>query len=447
MAERFRREGVSPIQQTGSVKPCPVVDGRPANVAEAAVAVRGLVYEVDGVRLLHGVSLEARRGELLGLVGPNGAGKSTLLRCISGLLRRASGDVSIDGVNIDALTPNLMARKAAYVPQGAPNTFGFTALEVVMMGRYARMGRFAVESANDRRKAQEAMARTETEQFANRVVNTLSGGERQRVFLARAIAQEAPILILDEPTANLDVQHQLKVLELVSSLVREGMTAIAAVHDLPLAARFCHRLVLLHNGRILAEGRPEAVLTSANIESAFGVRSVTYPDPLTGSLTLSLLDPARASPAPGRGLRVHLICGGGSGARIMYELQRAGFTVTACVLGSGDTDRRAADILGIAYVPTPAFGGIDDAAHEAHARLVAAAHAVVLCETPFGTNNLRNLEAITAAASIVALETGSFESRDFTGGQAKRIYESLKPFACCASPIELIEALSRSVKP
>ncbi len=429
------------------MKPCPVVEGREAALPEAAVAVSGLVYEVDGVRLLHGVSLEARRGELLGLIGPNGAGKSTLLRCISGLLHRASGDVSIDGASIDALTPSLMARKVAYVSQGAPNTFGFTALEVVMMGRYARMGRFAVEGASDRRKAQEAMARTETEQFANRIVSTLSGGERQRVFLARAIAQEAPILILDEPTANLDVQHQLKVLELVSGLVREGKAAIAAVHDLPLAARFCHRLVLVHKGRILAEGMPEAVLTPASIESAFGVRSVTYPDPLTGSLTLSLLDPARERPAPGKGIRVHLVCGGGSGARVMYELQRAGFTVTACVLGSGDTDRRAADILGISYVPTPAFGGIDDAAHQAHMRLIAAADAVVLCETPFGANNLRNIEAIRAVSRIFCLGVGAFEGRDFTGGQAKHIYDSLSPLARCTGPIELIDALSRSVTP
>jgi iron complex transport system ATP-binding protein len=397
------------------------------------------------VRLLHGVSLEARSGELLGLIGPNGAGKSTLLRCISGLLRCVSGEIAVEGEEAERLPPSLMARKVAYVSQGTPNTFGFTGLEIVMMGRYARMGRFAVEGANDRRKAQEAMARTETEQFASRIVSTLSGGERQRVFLARAIAQEAPILILDEPTANLDVQHQLKVLELVSGLVREGKTAIAAVHDLPLAARFCHRLVLLHKGRILAEGRPEAVLTPANIEQAFGVRSVAYPDPLTGSLTLSLLDPARELPAPGKGIRVHLICGGGSGARSMYELQRAGFTVTACALGSGDTDRRAADILGISYVPTPAFGGIDNAAHEAHKRLVADADAVILCETPFGANNLRNLEAIQHTSRIIALERGSFTGRDFTGGQASRIYESLSLRARCAEPGELIAAISRSV--
>jgi len=414
---------------------------------EAALAVESLVYEVDGARLLHGVSLEARRGELLGLVGPNGAGKSTLLRAMSGLARRTSGEISIAGQAIESLAPARMARAVAYVAQGAPSTFGFTGLEVVMMGRYARMGRFAAEGERDRRKAQEAMARTGTEQFANRIVATLSGGERQRVFLARALAQEAPILILDEPTANLDVQHQLHVLELATGLAREGMTVIAAIHDLPLAARFCHRLVLLHRGRILADGPPEMVLTPANIEASFGVRSVTYPDPLTGALTLSLLDPATAAEPIGKGMRVHLICGGGSGARLMYELQRAGFAVTACVLGSGDTDRRAADILGIRYVPSPAFGGISDEAHKAHQELMAGAAAVVICETPFGANNLRNLEAAPRDSKLIVVEAGSFERRDFTGGAATRIYEALSPAARCATFAEVPGALARSMAP
>jgi len=405
-----------------------------------------LVYQIDGARLLDGVGLRARRGELIGLIGPNGAGKSTLLRIIGGLLRQREGAVSLEGRDLAAMPPREVARVLAMVPQLAPYTFGFTGLEVVVMGRYPHMGRFEVESASDRRIAMDAMRATETEPFADRLVTSLSGGERQRIFLARALAQSASggrVLLLDEPTANLDVQHQLKALDLVRGLAGEGMTAIAAIHDLPLAARYCHRLVLLSRGRVLAEGTPVEVLTPVTIEAAFGVRAVVYTDPLTGALTLSLLDQARPAAPRTPGLRVHVVCGGGSGARLMYELQRAGFTVTAGVLGAGDTDRRAADILGVAYVPVPAFGGIDDAAHAAHLALVREAAVVVLCETPFGSNNLRNLQALAEVSRFVSIESGPFARRDFAGGAAQRLFDSLRPVARCADPEEAVAALLR----
>ena len=266
-----------------------------------AISVQDLTYEIEGSMLLDGVDLHADRGQFVGLIGPNGAGKSTLLRTISGILRYRSGAVRLEGEDLRSLSPKDVAANLALVPQIAPYTYGFTSLELVLMGRYPHLGRFQIEGGEDDRIARDAMRLTETEQFADRTLDTLSGGERQRVFVARALAQQPRILLMDEPTANLDVLHQLKVLDLVRQLVDDGLTAVAAIHDLNMAARYCDRLVLLNRGRVLAVGSPEEVLTPETIESAFGVKSAVYRDPVTGALAISLIGPADEHSQSGAG--------------------------------------------------------------------------------------------------------------------------------------------------
>ncbi len=256
------------------------------------ISAQGLTYEVDDKRLLQGVSLHADRGQLVGLVGPNGAGKTTLLRALSGILRCQEGVVRFDGVDVEHQSSRALAASVALVPQIAPYTHGFNVIELVLMGRYPHLGRFQIEGREDNRIARDAMRLTETEQFADRTLDTLSGGERQRVFIARALTQQPRVLLLDEPTTNLDVLHQLKVLNVVRRLVDDGLTAIAAIHDLNMAARYCDRLVLLSGGRVLAEGPPEQVLSPETMESAFGVRAAIHRDPVTGSLAVSLIGPA-----------------------------------------------------------------------------------------------------------------------------------------------------------
>lgn len=262
-----------------------------------AVEAQAISFTVDAKRLLDGVDLCAESGQFVGLIGPNGAGKTTLLRSISNVLRFDEGSVHLLGEDLDSLPAREVAEMMALVPQIAPYTQGFTAFELVLMGRYPRMGRFQVEGKEDDRIAQRAMRRTETEAFATRTLETLSGGERQRVFLARAIAQQPNVLLLDEPTSNLDILHQLKILTLVRQLVDDGLTAIAAIHDLNMAARFCDRLVLLAEGQVLTEGIPADVLAEETIEAAFGVKSAVYRDPATGALAISLIAPADAATA------------------------------------------------------------------------------------------------------------------------------------------------------
>ena len=263
----------------------------------AALAAHDLVVKTEAARLLDGVSLSAGTGELVGLIGPNGSGKTTLLRTIAGLMGHESGSVILQGVDLASLNAAQVAQALAMMHQAPSTTGGFTALEVVLMGRYARMGRFQSEGPRDFEQAQEAMRRTETEPYAQRMLATLSSGERQRVMIARALAQEPSVFLLDEPTSNLDILHQFRVLQLVKALVAAGCTAIAAIHDLHLAARYCDRLALMSRGRIVAEGTPSEVLTPEHLERVFGVRTVVHQDAYTGALCVSVLGPGVESPA------------------------------------------------------------------------------------------------------------------------------------------------------
>lgn len=261
-----------------------------------AVDASGLSVSIEAAKLLDRVDVRAERGQFVGVIGPNGAGKSTLLRAISNVLNYQDGAVFLHGTDLKSLPARKVAEVLALVPQIAPYTQGFTAFELVLMGRYPHLGRFQVEGRADDRIAKDAMRKTETDAFSTRTIETLSGGERQRVFLARAVAQQPQVLLLDEPTSNLDVLHQLKILTLVRRLVDEGLTAIAAIHDLNLAARFCDRLVLLANGRVVTDGIPGDVLTPETIQSAFGVKSAIYREPVTGALAVSLIAPADEDP-------------------------------------------------------------------------------------------------------------------------------------------------------
>ena len=255
----------------------------------AALDAHDVSYAVGTAQLLEAVSLEVRGGSLLGLIGPNGAGKSTLLKCISQLLAPAAGRVSLDGTDLRGQSPQEIARHIALLPQSTALNFAFTCLEVVLMGRNPHLGRFQAEGAADRAIAQQSMRDTGAAEFVTRLITEVSAGERQRVLLARALTQQPRLLLLDEPTAGLDVQHQLQVFALIRDLVRQGLTAIAVVHDLNLAARFCDRLVLLHRGKVHARGRVDDVLTPENLADVFGVAAAVEPDPLLGVPRVTVL--------------------------------------------------------------------------------------------------------------------------------------------------------------
>jgi iron complex transport system ATP-binding protein len=237
----------------------------------AAIEIENLFFAYGARRVLEGVSLGIAKGEMVGVLGPNGSGKTTLLKILSGVLAGV-GEVKLDGQPIRSYARRELARLAAVVPQESEIHFPFTAAEIVLMARASHHGRLALEGAADLDAARRAMAVTETASLADRYLHELSGGEKQRVMIARALAQEAAILLLDEPAAFLDLKHQKGVFDLMRRLNGErGLTVVAALHDLNLAALYFPRLVLLGDGKIFRDGPPEEVLTEANIRAVYGV--------------------------------------------------------------------------------------------------------------------------------------------------------------------------------
>jgi iron complex transport system ATP-binding protein len=298
--------------------------------------------------VLDGVDLAVEPGELVGLVGPNGAGKTTLLRAINGVLDVDGGSVALDGDRLDDLSPKAVSRRVATVPQDTHVGFAFTAEQIVEMGRTPHRSR--LDWTDEEVPVVAAMERTDTLRFRDRSIDDLSGGERQRVLLARALAQDTPALVLDEPTASLDINHQVRVLETVRELVDEGRAALAAIHDLDLAARYCDRLLLLYDGTIRAAGTPEAVLDAPALEEAFGTRTAVSHNPATGTATV-----AAVADTDARDEHVHVVGGGPDAAHILGELWRAGYHVTLGIVGEGDVAADTARRLGIDVTTAPPF--------------------------------------------------------------------------------------------
>jgi len=255
-----------------------------------AIEFDGVSVSLGGQSVLSDVSLSVGEGSFLALVGPNGAGKTTLLRTANGLVTPTFGTVRVAAVAVGETSARELARRVATVPQETHLGFDFDVHSVVEMGRTAHRTRFGGDPEADREAVERALDRTETTALADRSVGELSGGEHQRVLLARALAQETPVLLLDEPTASLDINHQLATLSLVRELVREGRTAVAAIHDLDLAARFCDRMALVADGRLLAVGTPPEVLTSERLAKAYGVPTAVTENPVTGTPTVTALE-------------------------------------------------------------------------------------------------------------------------------------------------------------
>jgi iron complex transport system ATP-binding protein len=237
---------------------------------------------------LRDVSIDVPRGSLTGLLGPNGCGKTTLLRLLAGILTPASGTVTLSERPLQELSRREIARLLALVPQETHPAFDYTALEMVLMGRHPHLGLFELEGPHDLRVAHDALAATGTDHLADRAYMTLSGGEKQRVVIASALAQSSDVLLLDEPTASLDLGYQLDVASLLSELNRErGVTMLLATHDLNLAASVCDRLILLREGRVIAQGKTTDVLTASRVREIYGVVADVRHHDRAGHLTVT----------------------------------------------------------------------------------------------------------------------------------------------------------------
>ncbi|HZP48681.1 MAG TPA: ABC transporter ATP-binding protein [Vicinamibacterales bacterium] len=243
-----------------------------------------------GRDVLDDVSVAVPRGAIVGLLGPNGSGKTTLLRILAGTLAPARGAVTLDGRPIAAMSRVELARRIAVVPQETHATFDFTALEIVLMGRYPHLGAFQLEGADDIRIARDALRATGTDAFEARAFATLSGGEKQRVVIAGALAQASDVLLLDEPTASLDIGYQFDIVDLLVRLNADrGTTMVVSTHDLNLAAALCGELVMIRDGAVIARGATADVLTPANVRALYGVEAEIGVHPRARHLTVTAI--------------------------------------------------------------------------------------------------------------------------------------------------------------
>jgi iron complex transport system ATP-binding protein len=355
---------------------------------------------------------------------------------MAGALTPSSGSALLEDRKAAAIPSRELARRLAVVPQENPVAFDYTVLEVAMMGRSPHLKRFELERNRDLDAVTKALERTNLLHFADHRIGALSGGERRRAVIARALAQETEILFLDEPTAHLDINYQVEILHLLKrENVEHGKTVVVVLHDLNLAAEFCDRLVMLRDGEVFALGRPEEVITVENVQRAYGSAVLVRRHPTSGKpYVLSLGSRATARPsgaaAEACGLRVHVICGGGSGGPVFTRLIESGCEVTAGVINIGDTDQEAAESFGIEYVEDAPFSAISEAAERANLAFVDQSEAVIVADMPLGVGNLANLRHAAHALDLkkpVAIIGGpeTFSERDFADGEASRILMEL----------------------
>jgi iron complex transport system ATP-binding protein len=378
------------------------------------LVVKGVSVKLGSREVLKEVTFEVGEGELLALLGPNGSGKTTMLRTIFGMLKPLKGVVLLDGREVGGAEE--AARKLGFLPQDTPMT-NLKVIDVVMLGRTPYLSGLKRPKEEDYRAAMEALKEVGMEKMADRLFSELSGGERQKVMLARVFAQQPEIMLLDEPTAHLDIAAQIEIMEIVRSKVEQGKAAIVAIHDINLASSFATKILMVKDGVVAYAGRPEEVITEESIRDVFGADVIVRRYGRGVYIAPKLKVP--------NGLRrVHVICGGGSGGAIMHMLREAGYKVSAGVVNVLDSDWENAVELGEVVDEAP-FSPISDSSHQKNIEMIEKSDAVVLANLSVGKGNYRNLLAALHAANLgklVVVDRTPFKERNFAGKEAEELY-------------------------
>lgn len=386
--------------------------------------INNITCRYESTNVLENIDFSAKGGDFIGVVGPNASGKSTLLKSISKVLKPHTGVVLLNERDVYTLKSAEIAKNLAVVPQESVISFAFTALEVVLMGRTPHLNRFEMESTQDLIIAQKSMELTNTWYLAERPIDTLSGGEKQRIIIARALTQEPRVLLLDEPTDHLDINHQIEILDLIKRLSKEKeMVVIGVFHDLNIVSQYCERLILLHKGRIFAAGGARDVLTGENIEKVYGVKVTVKQDDISGKL---LIHPQRKRMIKEAKAKVHVIAGSGSAVSLMNELVDNGYNVSLGVINIGDSDYVAAKALELDIVEEKPFSPITKENYEKNLELIKQADYVILTNIPIGFANIKNLKAAGQAENLIIVEKEPIEKRDYTEGKASELYHEVK---------------------
>ncbi len=384
--------------------------------------IRSLEVSLGGRRVLGPLDLMVAPGCFMGILGPNGSGKTTLLRTLTGGIVPSAGEVLLHQRSLRDYKAGELARSAGVVPQQFSLDFSFTVEEMVAMGRYAQ-GRPAADSEAVAR----ALEATGMTPLAGRLVTDLSGGERQRALVAQTLAQQTPVLLLDEPLNNLDLNHQLEIMQLLRRLHADGKTIVVVVHDLNMAAQYCEELVLLDRGLLVARGTPQDVLDPSIILEVFKVRVAVHRHGCRPYLTPVW---SRASEGPSmREQKVHVVAGGGAAAELLEELITRGFTPTLGIVSVFDTDYAVAHRYELDVVSAPPFEPFPPEAIEAFDSLVREADTLIVAPVFFGRGNLAPLRTAVAAAQagkrVIVLGRPTIEERDLCDGEATALNADL----------------------
>lgn len=388
---------------------------------EVVVKIKDLNFQINERKILKNINLEVSKGEFVGLIGPNGAGKTTLLKCLN-KINSSTGVIEVYNKNINELSEKEVAKKISLMHQNTTVSFPYKCLDVVLMGRYPYFKRFQGQKREDYKKAREYMEYTNTLSLEEKFINQISGGERQRVLFAKVLAQETEIMLLDEPTASLDISHQEQIFRYSKELTEEGKVIIAAVHDLKIAAKYCSKLVLMKNGEILCKGSPTEVLTKENISKAYDIDTVVYKNPITGVLDYYIVDD-EFNHKEGK---IHVIGGGGSASAIIKYLHDCGYNVTLGVVSKDDTDYKCSKLYNIEVIESRPFSKIEDKILDDNKKKVEESDITILCNLDFGVLNIQNLECAKFAKKLIIIEDTPIENRDYTNGEAIKIYNELK---------------------
>jgi iron complex transport system ATP-binding protein len=432
--------------------------------ASAAIRFEEVTFRYSAVSdpVAQDVSFSIQPGEMVALLGPNGAGKSTLLKLASGALRPQAGRVTLDGDDVRGLAREAVARRVALAPQDFTVQFAYTVRQIVELGRTPHLGSWGVMRVSDRRAVDEAMELVGVTPLADRVFAELSGGERQWALIALTLAQQAPILLLDEPTAHLDIRRQIETLALLRRLNRtHGLTVLATMHDINLAARYFPRLALFKR-RIVADGPPASALDPATLSALYetpvrvGIlrgdeRLSVQPPPLVETVDSVSISAVAAMP-----VRAHVVAGGGSGELLMRALADVGITFSAGPLNIGDSDHALAERLAELVLTEPPYAPVSPEGLEAAREHIGDAGILVICPTPLGSGNVALLDAALDARQrgtrVILLEPGALEdvshplahvaTRDFSS-RGIAVYEALLAAGAevAASPAEVVARL------
>ncbi|MFO7968143.1 MAG: ABC transporter ATP-binding protein [Archaeoglobaceae archaeon] len=379
--------------------------------------VENIKLYLESTEILSDVTLKVSTGEMVALLGPNGSGKTTLLRAIYGVLAPDKGAVYLDGKNTNQLKLEHVAKDLGYLPQEKADTF-LKVMDVVLLGRtpYGRK-----PAKNDFEIAERCLKQVGIESLKDRLYSNLSGGEKQKVLLARIFTQQASTLLLDEPTAHLDISSQIEIMEILRERTLEDFSALIAVHDINLATTFCDRILMVKDGKIAYSGGPE-VVTPQSIKDVFGAHVK-----VREQAGRPFVIPTAAPQLESNGKYVHVICGGGSGKDVIDILYLAGYQVSAGVLNALDSDLEAVVDVGDVVSEAP-FSPISKGSHQKNMELIDASDAVVLANLCIGSGNLLNLEAAKKAAEqgkLIVINSTPFEERDYCGKEAGALFREI----------------------